>query len=198
MNGIWAALVEEDCQPSWSMPAFFGLDWKPAEPNSWPKHDSHMWWGGMQHDDHLASESQKEHTNKMNSHWFHLWQPFHQDHKAVTSATHWMTTWTCHSFNHIWIHAVLSVNIKRHSLLDSDTQWHQPQQLCSHALMWDSCGRSGTNKMVGTGPCQQAIMNSTWNISFAPNRIKLWFCFIVAVWSTMHQKEELDVHVGWF
>ena len=103
--------------------------------------------GGMQHDDHLASESQKEHTNKMNSHQFHLWQSFHQqckhastphlieqnqlmNHKANTSATHWMTTWTCHSFHHIWIHA-LSVNIKRHSLLNSDTQWHHSMhKLC--------------------------------------------------------------------
>ena len=106
------------------------------------------WWS--------PSENQKEHTNKMNSHWFHLWQPFHQDHKAVTSATHWMTTWTCHSFNHIWIH-VLSVNIKRHSLLDSDTQWHQPQHAqavfsCTHVrLMWAEWHKqNGGNRTLST------------------------------------------------
>ena len=58
LNGTWAASLEENWQPSCQH--LFWLDWKSAEPISWPHENWIMWWS--------PAQSQKEHNNKLNSH----------------------------------------------------------------------------------------------------------------------------------
>ena len=110
-------------------------------------------------------------------------------HKAVTSATHLMPIWPCHSFKHIWIDMV-SANNKRRSFLNSDTQ---PQHAEGQTVPWCSHCKTHMECIDSDFCCQQL----SWEIQLSGNSFR---CSqeTESKHNAARNTFDASVHVGWF